>query len=567
MVSTKRRHNDDETDEEFHEPHEHDTSDAQTPSKRARVQHLTAEIGTPRSILKKKSGLFDGINATTPRSNRKLVFETPTKSDKHPSPNVTPTIVRNADRSARRKSNRRLLERTLNAVGSDEEALDEEDDLAEHILDDEEDGGPVESLPVPDTPSKRGRGRPKGSGKVGRPRKQRSPTPPTHLPPHEEYFHQNRPGGSKTSNNTLSAQTLLNHDEYFGAMQSFHHRHEPEMQFLLELHNRAFNQWIFELEEGFNICLYGYGSKRTITDKFIQRLYTYLSEQEPYRGTKRTPKIVVINGYNAGINIKDILTIIASTCVPINTKIPNQPASLLDFILEHLAHDPPTHPISVILNSIDSQYLRKAPTPSMLARLASHPAINLICTADTPSFPLLWDLGLKTQFKFLFHDTTTFAPYDAEIDSVESVNELLGRSGRRVGGRDGIGFVLRSLPENARSLFRILVMEQLALSFGETGGDHFLSNEHDLAPASNTKKSKNVIPESSQGVEYRVLYHKAVGEFVCSSEVGFRTLLKEFHDHQMIESRKDAMGTERLWVPFRQDELEALAEDLAVDGM
>ena len=31
----------------------------------------------------------------------------------------------------------------------------------------------------------------------------------------------------------------------------------------------------------------------------------------------------------------------------------------------------------------------------------------------------------------------------------------------------------------------------------------------------------------------------------------------------MIESRKDAMGTERLWVPFRQEELEGLAEDLA----
>jgi origin recognition complex subunit 2 len=35
----------------------------------------------------------------------------------------------------------------------------------------------------------------------------------------------------------------------------------------------------------------------------------------------------------------------------------------------------------------------------------------------------------------------------------------------------------------------------------------------------------------------------------------------------MIESRKDGMGTERLWVPFRQEELEGLAEDLAGDGL
>jgi origin recognition complex subunit 2 len=58
------------------------------------------------------------------------------------------------------------------------------------------------------------------------------------------------------------------------------------------------------------------------------------------------------------------------------------------------------------------------------------------------------------------------------------------------------------------------------------------------------------------------LYHKAVEEFVCSSELNFRTLLKEFHDHQMVESRKDGMGTERLSVPFAREELEGMLEEL-----
>ena len=51
-------------------------------------------------------------------------------------------------------------------------------------------------------------------------------------------------------------------------------------------------------------------------------------------------------------------------------------------------------------------------------------------------------------------------------------------------------------------------------------------------------------------------------EFVCGDEVAFRSLLKEFHDHQMVTSRKDAMGTEMLSVPFRREELEAILEDL-----
>lgn len=372
----------------------------------------------------------------------------------------------------------------------------------------------------------------------------------------------------KTSDNTLPSQSLLNHDEYFKIMQSYTEKHQTETGFLLKLHGRAYNQWIFELEEGFNICLYGYGSKIQITEEFTAQLYQHLLSQAPYKGTKKTPRIAVINGYISGTTFKEILTTVASTIIPSTIKMPNQPASLLTFILDYLTENTPAHPLYVIINSIDSVYLRRSPIPSMLASLAAHPSISLICTADTPNFPLLWDVGLKAQYQFLFHDATTFAPYNTEIDVVETVNELLGRSGRRIGGRDGVGFVLRSLPENARSLFRILVTEQLALLFMDDGINADEEEEDvTITPRSKkTSKDKNVPSESTQGVEYRVLYHKAVEEFVCSSEVGFRTLLKEFHDHQMIESRKDAMGTERLWVPFRQEELEGLADELASEA-
>jgi origin recognition complex subunit 2 len=191
MVGTKRRRDEDEAEEEtprklraqFAEDAAEatDTFDAQTPSRRGKVRIL-AENGTPKSILK-TSALFNGANGATPKSTRKLVFDTPTKIPRDNSPDGTPTIVRNADRSARRKSNRQILERTLNGVESDEDALDEEDELAEQILGedglegaDQDEVQLEEPLVVPETPSKRGRGRPKGSGKVGRPRK--PPEPP-----------------------------------------------------------------------------------------------------------------------------------------------------------------------------------------------------------------------------------------------------------------------------------------------------------------------------------------------------------------------------------------------------
>ncbi|OCL14516.1 ORC2-domain-containing protein [Glonium stellatum] len=552
------------------------TSEVETPSKRKRGDQPLARGIHYGKVNRNAEISKNGINGPgTPRSQRRVLFSTPTKSRQEESTNGTPTIVRNADRSARRKSARRLIERTINGDESDEEVLDEEDTLAQQILgedeDDEDEDLDQEGSPTPETPSKRGRGRPKG-----RSQKRRSPTPPQHLPPHELYFWQNRPGGSKTSNNTLPSRALLNHDEYFKTMQSYEDPHDPEKEVLLELHSRAFDQWIFELGEDFNICLYGYGSKRPLTQNFAAHLYEHLSTKPPYSKSKQTPKIIVVNGYTPSITIKDIFITIASTILPSAAKLPTQPTAFLSYLLNHLTENPPPHPIPFILNSIDSPSLRRAPTPAFLAQLAAHPSISLLCTADTPNFPLLWDLGQRAQFKFLFHDATTFAPYDAEIDVVESVNELLGRSGRRVGGRDGVGFVLRSLPENARALFRILVTEQLALlsldSHADIGEDDGVGGGEAEFGATATPRHRTnparrrPAHEAAGGVEYRVLYHKAVEEFVCSNEVGFRTLLKEFHDHQMVESRKDGMGTERLWVPFRREELEGLGEELGSEG-
>ena len=88
-----------------------------------------------------------------------------------------------------------------------------------------------------------------------------------------------------------------------------------------------------------------------------------------------------------------------------------------------------------------------------------------------------------------------------ELDAVDEVHELLGRKAHRVHGREGVAFVLKSLPENAKNLFQLLV------------GEVLIAMEDDSA--------------EETGVEYRMVYNKAVEEFICSSEMAFRTLLKE----------------------------------------
>ncbi|KAI6782402.1 uncharacterized protein J7T54_001259 [Emericellopsis cladophorae] len=433
---------------------------------------------------------------------------------------ATPRRQAGADRSARRKSARALIE---SVVGNDDSDA-EPDGIAGAIYDSSEeeaageDGDKTDATPSKDTPEKR-----------GRKKRDKSPTPPRDLPSHELYFLHNKPGKPKTSNNTLSALSLLTHDEYFTLLREQTDRHQSQIEDLEAFHAKSFPQWTFELSQGFSICLYGYGSKRPLLQRLAKQLY-----QETPPG--KTQRIVIVNGYAQTTTMRDILSTLG---LALNVRIPaGPPPNMMQVLLASLASAPDTI-LAILVNSIDGAPIRKATHQATLAQLASHPQIRLIASADTPDFSLLWDVGLRSSFNFAFHDATTFRPFTVELDVVDDVHELLGRKARRINGREGVSFVLKSLPQNARNLFQLLVGEVL-IAMEEEG----VGGGEDV------------------GVEYRMIYNKAVEEFICSSEMAFRTLLKEFHDHQIITSRKDAIGTELLSVPFGKEELEAILEDL-----
>lgn len=463
---------------------------------------------------------------STPSKSRIKNIETPVKKI---GLNGTDTPSRRniADRSARRKSARALIDRVVTGGASDDEGGD--DDLERQIYessesDDEEEQGNETDEAVAATPSKTPRGRKK------RATRKKSPTPPRDLPAHEMYFYQNKPGLTRTSNNTLASLDLLTHEEYFSLLREYKDPHAEDIEFLQGLHAESFPQWTFELAEGFSICLYGYGSKRPLLHRFAKHLFAQSEDKSRH-------KIVIVNGYVRTFSIREMLTTLGNAIDPTYKVTAGIPVAMVRDVLSLLKASGIT--LTIVLNSVDALPLRKGGVQSILAQLASHPQIRLICSADTPDFALLWDSGLRSSFNFVFHDCTTFAPFSAEIEVVDEVHELLGRKARRVGGKDGVIFVLRSLPENAKSLFRLLVSEALI-----------------------TMEDDGVTTGESVGVEYRMLYNKAVEEFICSSEMAFRTLLKEFHDHQVITSRKDILGTELLSLPFRKEELEAILEDL-----
>ena len=135
--------------------------------------------------------------------------------------------------------------------------------------------------------------------------------------------------------------------------------------------------------------------------------------------------------------------------------------------------------------------------------------------------------------------------------------------------------MLKSLPENARGLYRILVAEILATAeddgalgggFGaddntafDTMDGGYGSGEYGVVKA-RTKVTKGELP----GVDAKIIYAKAVEEFYCSSEMMFWSLLKEFVDHRMVVIMRErgAQGGEMLGVEMEKAELEGVLEDL-----
>lgn len=462
---------------------------ATTPRRRGRPPKAKSQTNTP---------------SKTPT---KSIFATPVKN--HATGFTTPKR-RAADRSARKKSARALIQ---NVVGDDRDSHDEDEDddvLVREIYEDSDGEDVADSQSILHHTSleggdaaatvSEGDGTPSKTGlKRGRAKRARSPTPPRDLPPHELYFTHNKPGRPKTSDNTLASLAMLTHDEYFSVLSDHVDRHSEDVQYLENLHAELFPQWMFELSQGYSICLYGFGSKRKLLQKLAKHVHA--THQADSQTTRKT---IIVNGYTHATTLREILTCVSSAIDPSLKPPASSPAAMLASILTHLSLAALT--LTIIINSIDAAPLRKPSTQSILSQLASHSHINLVCSADTPDFPLLWDIGIRSAFNFVFHDCTTFAPFTVELDVIDEVHELLGRKARRVNGREGVAFVLKSLPENARNLFQLLVGEVL-VAMEDDGATH---------------------DEEAAGVEYRIVYNKAVEEFICSSEMAFRTLLKEY---------------------------------------
>ncbi|KAF9987854.1 Origin recognition complex subunit 2 [Modicella reniformis] len=344
----------------------------------------------------------------------------------------------------------------------------------------------------------------------------------------ERYF-QNLYQKSRTSNNTLSKLPTLEHADFIQAIKRTPTKHSKEMEMLNVLYEEQFPQWYFELMAGFNLLIYGYGSKRLLLTKFATSTLT-------------DAPLIIVNGYFPTLTIKEILDKISSGALQYSGSTGTLQEQLA-FIHAYFAQpDRVVQKLYLLIHNIDGSSLRSEKTQSALSLLASCPHVHLVASMDHINTNILWDTVKAARFRWVWHELTTFKPYLTETSFENSIMVRQGDLGPR-----GIQFVLASLTSNGKGLFRILAEHQIQVERDAVGGGTSVAG------------NKN---HADWGMAYNTLFKKCQENFLVSNAVTFKTQLTEFRDHRIVHSKKGQDGVEILYIPLSASILEGILDQM-----
>jgi origin recognition complex subunit 2 len=343
------------------------------------------------------------------------------------------------------------------------------------------------------------------------------------------------------------------------------------------LQSVLFSRFIIELQEGFNILCYGYGSKRQLLNTFAADFCS------------RKGHVVVANGFQPDFAIKDLLNQIDN--IPgiqdlgMTSSTPEKQAQMIS---SYFSEKGKPH-LYIVIHNIDSPVMRVPRVKSILSLLALTPNIHVVASIDHINSPMIWSstesLSRKSTslggavttprgFSWIYHDLTSLASYDFELAYVDRTSLTSAHGG---GSRKKAGFasnlastlnpasslpgggatnisetaalhILASVTQKAQKLFILLANRQLeAIEDGTDAG-----------------KEREAPDLQATAIGYDALFNLARGDFVATNDTALRALLGEFRDHGLIVSAQGGSGSggEVLWIPLRKERLTSVLQKL-----
>jgi origin recognition complex subunit 2 len=302
--------------------------------------------------------------------------------------------------------------------------------------------------------------------------------------------------------------------------------HENERAAIVRQLEKQYRRWFQLLRAGFNVLLYGFGSKKALLEDFEKRFCV-------------DGGVIVVNGFFPSLKPKQVLVAAAaalsgqdasqggtSGANDANSKVESATTeSLLAQIASATkgSRDAKPKRLYIVLHNIDGSQLRSSEAQALLGELASMDRVHLIASIDHVNAPLLWSKREAARFNWVWQEAATFAPYALETANLP---QLLASKGEERHVR-GAANVLRSLTSNGRAIFRLLA-------------EHQLDNQ------------------DSQGMPLDMFYAACREQFLVSSEVTLRVHLTEFTDHELVRSSRGRDGRDLLSIPLNADALKEL---------
>ncbi|XP_015264161.1 PREDICTED: origin recognition complex subunit 2 [Gekko japonicus] len=320
----------------------------------------------------------------------------------------------------------------------------------------------------------------------------------------EEYFEAHSSSKVITSDRTLQKlqRGKLDQETLQNILNKVPIAFAAEREELNKQHESLFYKWMLQLHLGFNIVLYGLGSKKNLLENFR----TSLLQDSVH---------LVVNGFFPSITVKSILNSITEEVLD-HTGTFRSPQDQLDWIVKRFKEDPSSE-LYLLIHNLDSQMLRGDRSQQILGQLASLPSVYLIATIDHINAPLMWDQAKQSLYNWLWYETTTYSPYVEETSYENSM--LIKQSGSLA--LSSLTHVLHSLTPNARGIFRLLVQYQL----------------------------ENKDNPSYPGLPFQDFYQQCREAFLVNSDLTLRAQLTEFRDHKLIRTKRGADGVEYLLIP------------------
>ena len=338
----------------------------------------------------------------------------------------------------------------------------------------------------------------------------------------EDYFTAHTDKAGVTSDRTLSrlARPRLEQEAVQTALQAVPSPFQSDCQQLYEDYTQLYPYWLLQMHSGFNILLYGLGSKKRLMEDCCKNC---LSESCH----------LVVNGYFPGLTVKHILSSLSSDLLGHSGsfKSHSEHAQFISNTLEKGSGKDAPCEVFLLIHNLDGPMLRNESTQSALSILAASKHIHVIASVDHINAALLWDQTKLSHFNWLWHDVTTFEAYQEETSFENSL--LVQHSGSLA--LSSLTHVMKSLTPNARGIFKLLAEYQL---------------EH-----------KKEDEKNYQGLAFGEFYRRCREKFLVNSDLTLRAQLTEFRDHKLVRSVKKGDGVDYLSIPIDDATLSQFLND------